>query len=136
MYKKNILFNKPSIVGVSILEISKLCMYDFHYSFMKPLYGKNINLLYTDTDRFIYNINCEDFYEDMKKFSYKFDASDFKEINPYNIKRLNKKIPGLMKDGYNGGIMSEFVGLRSKMYSIRVNNKDTIKKSIGVKKMS
>ena len=39
-----------------------------------------------------------------------------------------------MKDENNGCIMTEFVGLRSKMYAIRVEGKDKTKKSKGVKR--
>lgn len=52
----------------------------------------------------------------------------------FGIPRCNKKVPGLMKDENNGRCMTEFVGLRSKMYSIRVNHNDAIKKAKGVKK--
>lgn len=134
MYRTKIVFDKPIVIGVSILEISKLCMYEFHYGFMKTIYQNNINLLYTDTDSFIYNISCDNFYNEMKKHSDKFDTSDYKNDNQFEIIRLNKKIPGLMKDENNGEIMTEFVGLRSKMYSIKINNKDGIRKSKGVKK--
>ena len=38
-----------------------------------------------------------------------------------------------MKDECNGKIITEFIGLRSKMYSLRINRKDYIKKAKGVK---
>ncbi|XP_032687228.1 uncharacterized protein LOC116851678 isoform X1 [Odontomachus brunneus] len=46
---------------------------------------------------------------------------------------VNKKVPGLMKDENNGAIMMEFVGLRAKMYALRVNSKRDAKKAKGVK---
>ena len=46
---------------------------------------------------------------------------------------MNKKVIGLMKDECCGEYMTEFVGLRSKMYSVRVNNQDKMKKSKGIK---
>lgn len=134
MSRTRIFMDKPIIIGVSILEISKLCMYDFHYNFMKTNFNENVKLLYTDTDSFIYSICCFDFYDFMKHNSDKFDTSDYSENNIFKIRRENKKIPGLMKDENNGLFMTEFVGLRSKMYSVRVNSLDSIKKSKGVKK--
>lgn len=63
MLRTNIYIAKPIIVGVCVLEISKLCMYDFHYDFMlKKFNYKDCKLLYTDTDSFIYNVKCEDMY--------------------------------------------------------------------------
>ncbi|VDI33606.1 Hypothetical predicted protein [Mytilus galloprovincialis] len=47
--KVNILLNKPIYVGQAILDISKALMYEFHYKIMKPMYGEDIRLLFTDT---------------------------------------------------------------------------------------
>jgi len=52
----------------------------------------------------------------MKDSSY-YDNSDFDPNNPYGIELKNKKIPGLFKDEMSGKPISEFVGLRSKLYS-------------------
>lgn len=136
MFRTNVLMSKPIIVGMSVLEVSKLCMYEFHYNFMMSKYGtKDCNLQYTDTDSFIYNIKCDDAYRLLSENSERFDTSDYPLNNPYNIKLLNKKIPGLMKDENDGKIMTEFVGLRSKMYSYRIKGeKKAIKKAKGVKK--
>lgn len=125
--------NKPIAIGMSVLDISKVVMCDFHYNYMKPKYGENVELLYTDTDSFIYKILCNDFYEDMKKDIHKYDTSDYTSESACIMPKVNKKVPGLMKDENNGKVMTEFVGLRSKMYGIRVNNRDGIKKAKGVK---
>ena len=45
----------------------------------------------------------------------------------------NKKVSSLMKDENNDAIMTEFVGLRAKMYAVRVDGKKDIKKVKGVK---
>lgn len=134
MERTEIFMNKPIIIGASILEISKIKMYSFHYDYMKPKFNDNCQILYTDTDSFIYNINTENFYECMKNDSEYFDTSDYAPDNPYNIKLLNKKIPGIMKDESCGEGITEFVGLRAKMYSVRINGIDAIKKAKGVKK--
>ena len=49
MKKKELLaINKPIYVGCTVLELSKLEMYKFHYDFIKTKYKKSI-LLFTDT---------------------------------------------------------------------------------------
>lgn len=134
LHKTEIIMNKPIVVGMAILDISKTLMYNFHYNNMKPLYGDRCKLLYTDTDSFIYQITTDgDVYDDMKANIAWFDTSDYPIDNQFNIPRVNKKVPGLFKDENNGQIMTEFVGLRAKMYSIRVNSRDAIKKAKGVK---
>lgn len=134
MNKTEILMAKPIVVGMAILDISKTLMYNFHYNNMIPLYGEDCKLLYTDTDSFIYQINGNrDVYEDMKTNLAWYDTSDYPIDNQFNIPRANKKVPGLFKDENSGEIMTEFVGLRAKMYSVRVKAHDTIKKAKGVK---
>lgn len=109
-------------------------MYQFYYSVMKPHYKERIQLCYTDTDSFIYNVFTQDFYRDMKiYFSVYFDTSNYKLDNVFNILLKNKKVPGLFKDELGGEIMSEFIGLRSKLYCIQTESQ-FIKKAKGVKK--
>ena len=64
--------NKPIYVGNTVLELSKLAMYKFHYDFMKSEVDI-FTLLYTDTHSFIYEIIGEDFYEIMHKHKELFD---------------------------------------------------------------
>ncbi|KAJ8979951.1 hypothetical protein NQ317_001536 [Molorchus minor] len=128
-------YNKPIYLGFVILELSKWLMYNFHYEYMKPKYDKNLILNYMDTDSFIYTIQTEDFYNDIKNdIVTHFDTSDYNPDNPYGLPLVNKKVVGLMKDENNGSIIKEFIGLRPKMYSIDVINKNQIKKAKGVKK--
>ena len=53
--------NKPIYLGLSILEISKILIYEFWYDYMKPKYNDNVKLCYMDTDSFIMNIKANDF---------------------------------------------------------------------------
>jgi len=53
----NLMLNKPIYAGQAILDLSKQLMYEFHYKVMKPMYGNNINLLFTDTGMLALEIN-------------------------------------------------------------------------------
>lgn len=72
-------------------------------------------------------------YKIMKEDIDKFDTSDYPENNQFGIPHANKKVLGVMKDECQGSIMKEFIGLRSKMYSIEIENQKPMKKAKGVK---
>ena len=65
--KQNLVLNRPTYVAFSILELSKVLMYDFHYNHIKCRYGRKAELLFTDTDSLCYNIFTEDLYNDMEQ---------------------------------------------------------------------
>ena len=79
MEKTKVKMNKPIYLGLSILEISKILIYEFWYDYMKPKYGDNVKLCYMDTDSFIIYIKTEDFYKDIEK---RFNTSDYKVDRP------------------------------------------------------
>ena len=53
MKKTQVLMNKPVYLGLSILELSKILIYEFWYDYVKPKYGEKAKLSYMDTDSFI-----------------------------------------------------------------------------------
>jgi hypothetical protein len=127
MVKESVFLNKPIYVGMAILEVSKCHMYDFHYNVIKKRYGGNATLLFTDTDSLSYDIKgTDDVYRDMYEMREYFDLSDIK-ISEYND-QTNKKVLGKFKDEMNGVVISEFVGLRPKMYSLKYGQDDKEKK--------
>ena len=65
MHKTRLVLNKPVYTGMTILENSKILMYDFFYNHLKFIYGPKCELIYTDTDSLLLNIQMEDVYKDM-----------------------------------------------------------------------
>ena len=81
MNKTRVKMNKPIYLGLSILDISKIPMYEFWYDYMKPKYNDNVKLCYMDTDSFIMNIKTEDFFKDIANdVDKRFDTSNY-EVN-------------------------------------------------------
>ena len=116
MNKRRVKMNKPIHLGLSILDISKILMYEFWYDYMKPKYGDNVKLCYMDTDSFVMNIKTEDFYKDIANdVEKRFDTSNY-EVNRPLPTGKKKKVIRLMKDRLGGKIITEFVTLRPKTY--------------------
>lgn len=90
-----------------------------------------MKLLFTDTDSLCYHIETEDFYADMKPHKQFFDNSEYPENHVFYDKS-NKKVIGKFKDETSGDEITEFVGLRSKMYSFITDSGDKKKKAKGV----
>ena len=136
MKKVSLKFNKPVYLGMSILDLSKTLMYDFHYNYIKPKYGDSAKLLFTDTDSLAYEIETEDFYRDISSdVELRFDTSNYPKDHPSGILTgVNKKVIGMFKDEASGKQIAEFVGLRAKLYSYRVEESYEEKKCKGVKK--
>ena len=134
MNKTKVKMNKPIYLGLSILDISKIFMYEFWYNYMKPKYNDNVKLYYMDTDSFVMNIKTNDFYKDITNdVEKKFDTSNY-EVNIPLPTGKNKKVIGLMKDELGGKIITEFATLRPKTYSYLTDDGKEDKKAKGTKK--
>ena len=133
MRKSRLLLNKPVYTGMTILDKSKILMYDFFYNHLKKQYGEKCELLYTDTDSLLLKIETEDVYKDIKANENFYDTSDYPKEHPLHS-TVNKKVLGKMKDECAGTPISEYVGLRSKMYSVMKADEKNIRKAKGVKK--
>ena len=97
MKKTKVKMNKPKYLRLSILEISKILMYEFWYDYMKPKYGDNVKLCYMDTDSFIMHIKTEDFHKDIADgVEKRFHTSNYEFDRPLPTGK-NKKVIGLMK---------------------------------------
>ena len=106
MKRTKVKMNKPIYLGLSLLEISKILMYEFWYDYVKPKYGDNITLCYMDTDSFIMNIKTDDFYKDIANdVEKRFDTSNYEFDRPLSTGK-NKKVIGLMKNELGGRIIT------------------------------
>ena len=134
MKKVKVKMKKPIYLGLSILEISKIIMYESWYDYMKKKYGDMVKLCYMDTDSLIMNIKTKDFCKDIAQdVEERFDTSNYNVDRPLP-KGKNKKVIGLMKDELGGGIITEFVALRPKTYSYMTDEFIEMKKAKGTKK--
>ena len=134
MKKTKVKMNKPIYLGLSILESSKILMYEFWYDYMKPKYDNNVKLCYMDTDSFIIDIKMDDFYKNITNdVECKFDTSNY-EVNKPLPKGRNKKVIGVMKGELGGKIITELVTLRPKTYSYLTDDGKEDKKAKGTKK--
>ncbi|XP_052765064.1 uncharacterized protein LOC128206548 [Mya arenaria] len=133
LYKSTVNLVKPIYCGMSILDLSKCLMYDFWYNYIKQKYP-TAKMLMTDTDSIFWLSQTDDIYRDMKSSMCHFDTSDYPRDH-FLWSNSNKKVLGKMKDETNGQPISEFVGLRSKMYSFLCNDKEE-KRAKGVAKVS
>ena len=136
MKRTKLIMDKPVYLGMSILDLSKTIMFEFHYDYIKPKYGDKAKLLFTDTDSLMYEIQTKDFYKDISEdVKDRFDTSDYPENHPSGIPTgINKKVLGMFKDEAGGKNIIEFVGMRAKLYSFKMEDGEENKRCKGVKK--
>ena len=91
-------------------------MYDFHYNFIKKNF--DAELLFTGTDSLTYELKSENVYEKFFKWKELFDFSNYSKDSKF-YEDANKNVIAKMKDEYGGVIIDQFIGLESKMYSIK-----------------
>ena len=78
MKKTRVKMAKPLYLGMSILDISKILMYELWYDYISPKYGDSTKVCYTDTGSFIIYIKTEDFFKDISNDVEKwFDTSNY-----------------------------------------------------------
>ena len=70
------------------------------------------------TDSVTYEIKSENVYEEFFKHKHLFDFSNFSKDSKF-FDETNKNVIGKMKEEFGGVIVDEFVGLKSKMYSMK-----------------
>ena len=106
--------NEPAYVGICILELSKVLLYQFHCDYTKKKYDNKSKPLLTDIDSLMYEIKTEDVYEDFSSDKKIFDFSNYSTKSKY-YNNSNKLVTLNMKDETGGVAIEEFVRLKPKM---------------------
>ena len=130
--KPVLILNKPIYVGFTVLELIKRLMYDFHYNFI--INNFDAELLFTDTYSLAYKIKSEDVYENIFQHKHLFDFSNYPKDSKF-FDETYKKVIRKMKDAFGGVIVNEFVGLKSKMNSMKklmVKNKCNTARGVSI----
>ena len=134
-HKQNeVLMDKPIYLGFSVLELSKLLMYETYYDKLQPYFGQeNTQLHSMYTDSFILSVNTKDIIKDLKNLEDIFDFSNL-DKNHELFSNKNKKVIGKFKIETPKNIwIDEFVCLRSKMYAFKCGG-DSKNKLKGISK--
>ena len=133
-YKDEVKLDKPIYVGTTILDLSKLLMMRFHYDVIEKHFIGAYQLLYSDTDSMVYQIETDDIYEWVKQNRSHFDLAE--SIRKDMKDTENDKTLGKMKDELKTLPIKSFIGLNPKCYSFTYNDKieKNIKKCKGVSK--
>ena len=129
--KVSLKLNKPAYIGMCILELNKVLLYESHYNYIKNKYDNKSKLLFTDTDSLLYEIKTEDVCKDFNSDKEMFKFSNYSTKSKY-YDDLNKLLIVKMKDKTRGDLIEEFVRLKAKIYSFLVDNKIEHKKAKGV----
>ena len=113
--------NKFVCLGLSMLKLSKILIYEFWNDYVKR------KSCYMDTDSSTVYIKTDDNYKDIAEdVETRFDTSNYKlECNSIDKplpKGKSKKVIGLIKDELGGKFITKFVRLRAKFYSYLIND--------------
>ncbi|GFY01043.1 c2H2-type domain-containing protein [Trichonephila clavipes] len=88
MKQTDLRLDKPIYIGFTVLEISKLRLYELYFSYFKKFYDSKCALLYTDTDSLYMNIETPNVYDDIQhNFTEIMDLSNFENSHPLLVKQ-------------------------------------------------
>ena len=126
--------DKPIYLGFTVLQLSKLLMYETYYHKLQPYFvQEKIRLHYMDTDTFVLSVNTKDIIKDLKNLEEIFDFTNL-DKNHELFSKKNKKVIGKFKIETPRNIwIDEFICLRSKMYAYKCGD-DSKNKLKGISK--
>lgn len=122
--KSTLFLNQPLFIGMTVLDLAKLYMFELYYEVFLPVYGnKNMSLIYTDTDSMVMDIKTENIYDDLSnKFKHVMDFSNYTSSR-IELKQ-NQACLGYLKDETRGIPIQEFIALRPKQYSYKFGSEE------------
>ena len=95
--QNEVLIDKPIYLGLSVLELGKLLIYETYYDKLQPYIGQeNIHLPFMDTDSFVLSVNTKDNIKDLKNLEDFFDFSNLDKSHEL-FSNKNKKVIGKFK---------------------------------------
>ena len=109
-------------MGSTVLELSKLCMYELFYDLLQPSF-QALMLHYMDTDSFV--------------LSFSEGKVDDKYMDSRNLDspiKTNNKVPGIFKHELGSREIEDFIVLKSKTYSLVIQGQNRTAKENGIKK--
>ena len=93
MKKTQIITNKPVYLVLSILDLIKTVMHECWRDYIKPKYGENAKLFYTDRqpDSFLIHIKTDDIWKDVAgDVETRFHASNNETDRPLRKEKKKK----------------------------------------------
>ena len=100
--KEKTVFDKPIYLGFSVLELSKLLMYEFYYHTLEPYWQNKVQLHYMDTDSFIlsFNANNRELRNFLQENKDEFDFSELDKSHEF-YDPVNKKVISIIITFYS-----------------------------------
>ena len=92
-FKQNeVLMEKPIYLGFTVLELSKLLMYETYYDKLQSHFGQEkFQLRFMDTDSFVLSVNTKYIMKDLKSLGDTFDFSNLDKKHEIFSKKKTKK---------------------------------------------
>ena len=82
MMNDKVHLNRPIYLGFSILDLSNITIYHFHYQQIIAKYGSKAKLAYTDSDSFVYIVETKNIYDDIMVNISAFYTSVYPTTHP------------------------------------------------------
>ena len=134
-FKQNeVIMDKPIYLGFSVLELSKLLMYETHYGKLQPYFGQDkLELHYMDCDSFVLSIETQNIINNLKNLEKLFDFSNLIKNHELFCNKIKKVVGKFNTEPPENIWIDEVIALRSKCYAFKCGD-DNKKELKGISK--